>query len=394
MKHFSRLIALSALLISTAIFIGCNDSNSSDTSMIVTNFDEGVTVWEGNVKFLIDENNEWYTEPEDSFISTSFQNVKEGDQILIIHTDNGQSSEEWRVFEFCGYEDWKEKFTLNGNPVNAKVGTWGEDNHSYLRPFTTNQTTAISLSASDADIINSTGGMIVYGNGFTVKKIVVVSDTVVTPSMVENLKINEEDIINLSAEDLKGKILYQLDGGPISDGISYTYFKFSDEVETSEPVDVLKGTLYHYDYDTEGKKKSENCDTQDFTYFVGYNFGTEDKGDYYSRLVKFKNEIYGGTVHLERSSGIGLDGSFHNYDVEGTLSLKSNGEITLESTFSEDGETETYTDTGTYTISDGLITAVLKEFGETYAFYYGDSIEMVSKLNSISELPPYEDLEL
>lgn len=399
MKHFTQLIASLALLTLLLTFIACsNGSNSSepstkpnDTPTIVTDFEEGVTVWEGTVKFLIDENKEWYSEPT-GFISTSFQNVREGDTILIIHKDNGSSSEEPRVFQFMGY-DWKEKFTLNGKTINATVGTWGEDNRSYLQPLTNNQTTAISLSASDAEIINSTGGMIVYGNGFTVEKIVVVSATVITvPSL----------------EDMKNKILYIIggfDSETITDGISYSYFVFSDEVENG----ALKGTVYHYIYDAEGKKAFENYSTNNCTYYESGIISSED--GFCESIVKFKDEIYQRNHTLVRTSGTGLSGLFYSVgtgvDGEGNtlwtkeeyLSLKSNGEITLEWkwTDTENDETESVVYEGTYTISDGLIKIILtfeEQSEEWYGFYYGDEIELVQKIDSISVLPPYEDLEL
>lgn len=406
MKHFTKLLASLALLSLLLTFIACsNGSNSSepnDTPTIVTDFEEGITVWEGTVKFLIDENKEWYSEPT-GFISTSFQNVREGDTILIIHTDNGSASEEPRVFEFRGY-NWKGKFTLNGKTINATVGTWGEDNHSYLQPLTNNQTTAISLSASDAEIINSTGGMIVYGNGFTVEKIVVVSATV-TIFTEEELKINEDDITVPSLEDMKNKILYIIGGfhsETITDGISYSYFVFSEEVENG----ALKGTVYHYDYDAEGKKASENYNTNNCTYENG-NINSED--GFNESIVKFKDEIYQRNYTLGRTFGTGLAGLFYSggsrEDGEGNtlwtqeeyLSLKSNGEITLEWTYTENDETESGVYEGTYTISDGLIkfTVTFEEQSEEgYGFYYGDEIELVQKIDSISVLPPYEDLEL
>lgn len=419
MKHFTKLIASLALLTLLLTFIACsNGSNSSesstkpnDTPTIVTDFEEGVTVWEGTVKFLIDENKEWYSEPT-GFISTSFQNVREGDTILIIHKDNGSSSEEPRVFQFMGY-DWKGKFTLNGKTINATVGTWGEDNRSYLQPLTNNQTTAISLSASDAEIINSTGGMIVYGNGFTVEKIVVVSTTV-TIFTEEELKINEDDITVPSLEDMKNKILYIIggfDSETITDGISYSYFVFSDEVENG----ALKGTVYHYNYDAEGKKASENYDTNNCTYENEHNIENgyiKSEDGFYKSIVKFKDEIYHRNLHLlGRTFGTGLSGLFHGYssggDGEGNtlwtneeyLSLKSNGEITLEWkwTDTENDETESVVYEGTYTISDGLIKIIVtfeEQSEEWYGFYYGDEIELVQKIDSISVLPPYEDLEL
>lgn len=81
------------------------------------------------------------------------------------------------------------------------------------------------------------------------------------------------------------------------------------------------------------------------------------------------------------------------------LSLKSNGEITLEWkwTDTENDETESVVYEGTYTISDGLIKIILtfeEQSEEWYGFYYGDEIELVQKIDSISVLPPYEDLEL
>lgn len=209
MKQFTRFFAFLALLIFMAALIGCdNPSSSEDSPKIITEFDEGVTVWEGNIKFLNNETDGWYSEPW-GFLHIPFHNVKEGDQILITHSS--LSSDEPHVFQFQGY-GWGDLLKLDGIPTNATVGTWGDDNRSYLQPYTANQTTAITLSAADADIINGAnpwnglncGGISLCGNGFTVKKIEVVSDSV-TGAVADNLlegKVYSAESGNMDGEEM------------------------------------------------------------------------------------------------------------------------------------------------------------------------------------------------
>ena len=169
-------------LLAASVFMGCaNDSSESSAVEIVTDFPSGTTVWEGSSKFYSDENGEWQSEPE-GFIYAYFKGVVEGDQILITHEKNDSWDDDWSVFEMSGLY-WNDHFTFGGSITNGEVGAWESGDYAgnrYVRPYTGTQTTAITLSKLDAKRVNSTGGITIWGTGFTVKKIVVVSDTVVT----------------------------------------------------------------------------------------------------------------------------------------------------------------------------------------------------------------------
>ena len=153
-------------------------SESGDESeiTIVTNFPSGVTVWEGTHRFYSDENG-WQSIP-DGQVQVCFKGtVREGDQILITHEKNDSWDDNWSVFQMIGVF-WKGKnFTYKGGVTNGKVDEW-QDGVKYVKPYTGTQTTAITLSAFDAEQVNSTGGITIYGTGFDVKKVVVVSDGV------------------------------------------------------------------------------------------------------------------------------------------------------------------------------------------------------------------------
>ena len=176
MKRLSILIAIAVGLLINFTFVSCqNDTTTSDDYTIVTEFEAGTTVWEGSSMFLVDDEGNWFSRP-DGFITIYFSGVKEGDQIQITHTENSMSDYDYTALEFQG-RDWTGgTLTLGGNCVNCTKRTWLEG-HAYLKPYSANQTTAFNLTASDAKIINETKGLSIYGDGYTVKKVVIVSDT-------------------------------------------------------------------------------------------------------------------------------------------------------------------------------------------------------------------------
>ena len=176
MKRLSILIVVIASFLINFTFLSCqNDVSSSDDYPIVMEFEAGTTVWEGSSMFLVDDEGNWFSRP-DGFITIYFSGVKEGDQIQITHTENSMSDYDYTALEFQG-RDWTGgTLTLGGNCVNCTKRTWLEG-YAYLKPYSANQTAAFNLTASDAKIINEANGLTIYGDGYTVKKVVIVSDT-------------------------------------------------------------------------------------------------------------------------------------------------------------------------------------------------------------------------
>ena len=168
-------------LLAASVFVGCaNDSSENSGVEIVTDFPSGTTVWEGSSRFYSDENGAWQSEPE-GFLKITFKGtVSTGDQILITHEKNDSWDDDWSVFEMSGLY-WGDHFTFGGSVTNGEVSAWEAGDYAgtrYVRPYTGTQTTAITLSKLDAERVNSTGGITIWGTGFDIKKVVVVSDGV------------------------------------------------------------------------------------------------------------------------------------------------------------------------------------------------------------------------
>ena len=203
MKKILSLLLVVALACGTMTFISCdngsssaqsteneteeNTENQSDTQStesgddseitIVTNFPSGVTVWEGSHKFYSDENGGWQSIPDGHVMVYFKGTVREGDQILITHEKNDSWDDNWSVFQMIGLFWQGKNFTYKGGVTNGKVDEW-QDGVKYVKPYTGTQTTAITFSAFDAEQVNSTGGITLYGTGFDVKKVVIISDGV------------------------------------------------------------------------------------------------------------------------------------------------------------------------------------------------------------------------
>lgn len=211
-----------------SIFFGCaNDSSSSSTNAattntsgnstspeVITDFPSGTTVWEGNCMFLADDSDNWFSRP-DGFINVSFSEVSEGDLILITHKENSMSNHKWAAFEFQGY-NWKGgRFKNKGKGVNCKIETWPAEpekditERGVLKPYTPTQTTGIYLTTEDAAIINQTGGMVLYGCGYTVTKIVVVSKTL--EINVQNVTFKTDFTVTSPAGDVKTDIGFRIE---------------------------------------------------------------------------------------------------------------------------------------------------------------------------------------
>ena len=157
-------------LLAASVFVGCaNDSSENSSVEIVTDFPSGTTVWEGSSRFYSDENGAWQSEPE-GFIYAYFTGVSTGDQILITHEKNDSWDDDWSVFEMSGLY-WVDHFTFGGSVTNGEVSAWEAGDYAgtrYVRPYTGTQTTAITLSKLDAEIVNNTGGITIWGTGFDI----------------------------------------------------------------------------------------------------------------------------------------------------------------------------------------------------------------------------------
>ena len=160
-----------------------NTANPSDTKTaaksdytIVTDFASGTTVWTGNQVFSCDESgNNWA-----GSVTVRFHGVCAGDQILITHIANEYIPFGQKSLKVAGYRKWDDmQLKFSGSLINCTTNhTWSSDTDKHLQPYTENQTSGIVLSAEDADIINSTRGITIWGVGYTITKIVVVSSGV------------------------------------------------------------------------------------------------------------------------------------------------------------------------------------------------------------------------
>lgn len=170
---------------------GSGGGNADTPGETMTDFPSGTTVWQGSVAFVLDAKGEW-----SGNFGLGISGVQEGDLILITHAGNSvPESYAWRVFEFQGY-NWKGGyFTLGGKTVNAAKRIQDADSvrnipaRGNLVPNSSSQTSGFYLSASDAAIINSTGGITIYGCGYTVTKVVVVSSALVVSN---NYKLKKD----------------------------------------------------------------------------------------------------------------------------------------------------------------------------------------------------------
>lgn len=160
-----------------------SENNTTKTKVnLVTDFPDGTTIWTGKCRYLID-GKDWLA--PDNWLSLSITNVKAGDLILISHQENSASSITIE-FEATG-ANWKDneksRLLFDGKNINCdRFYCEAEPSRNIpergnLKLYTANQTTGFYLSEHDAKIINDTGGFLIYGAGFTITKVVIVSNT-------------------------------------------------------------------------------------------------------------------------------------------------------------------------------------------------------------------------
>lgn len=270
--NFKSISKFFVSILICSIFFSCaNDSSSSSTDAattntsgnstspeVITDFPSGTTVWEGNCMFLADDSDNWFSRP-DGFINVSFSEVSEGDLILITHKENSMSNHKWAAFEFQGY-NWKGgRFKNKGKGVNCKIETWPAEpekditERGVLKPYTPTQTTGIYLTTEDAAIINQTGGMVLYGCGYTVTKIVVVSKTL--EINVQNVTFKTDFTVTRPALDVKTKIGFRIQ-------TNKAYFLYwNDIVKQWDRVDASEASefsIFHMEADYTLNKKNQS----------------------------------------------------------------------------------------------------------------------------------------
>ena len=150
---------------------GNNDTNDSDDGEkeIITEFREGVTLWEGTIDYNSWEENPGYSIKIDREM---FQTFKAGDQIQITHEASTTFTEYYQLF-FSGTidNDWMDYTFFRGDSINCNP-----DPTEGLQPDRTNQTTAYTITEADLSNLKSQG-LVIWGIGLVMKKLVFACET-------------------------------------------------------------------------------------------------------------------------------------------------------------------------------------------------------------------------